>query len=133
MITQIIFTQNELIEMLQGKEVELNDNRQHITFSMEKEPLKWNHDTSDEPLITHLTAKETSDLFNGKKTINQIREAYGYSPVNEYAQDIILMQHRALSPDEFLKKHCFLKVDDVFDLLQEDMINEMKGENNGKL
>ena len=137
MITQIIFTQNELVEMLQGKEVPMvSRDGSGTIFSMEKEPLNWNHNKTDEPLITHLTKKETNNLLKGKKTINQIRAEHGFPPVNdcvlnkanEYAQDITLMQHRALSPDEFLKKHGFLKVDDVFDLLLENMINEMKGE-----
>ena len=137
MITQIIFTQNELVEMLQGKEVPMvSRDGSDTIFSMEKETLKWNYKETDEPLITRLTKKETNELLKGKKTPNQIRAERGFPPVNdcalnkvnEYAQDITLMQHRALSPDEFLKKHCFLKVDDVFDLLLEDMINETKGE-----
>ena len=150
MLRRVEFTQEELVQMLQGEELELNDNVSHITFAMRKETSILDEISEsleklmvemekEEPKptgIIRLTKKETRDFLKGKKTPNQIRAEHGFPPVNdcalnkvnEYAQDITLMQHRALSPDEFLKKHGFLKVDDVFDLLLEDMFNKMKGE-----
>lgn len=147
MTREIIFTQNDLLEMLRGKEVVLESTKYEVRmlFYMEKEPLTiyenakktmdaykesvlvehfelvrrgllsvkefmekhpefaydhqdllvlahkreveketlmWEHNKTDELLITHLTSKETRDLINGKKTINQIREAHGLPPIN---------------------------------------------------
>lgn len=93
MIHQIIFTQNELVEMLQGKKVGMaSKNGESTLFSMENHesvhenpvpPLTWNHNKTEEPLISQLTKKETDDLLNGKKTINQIREEHDFPPISD--------------------------------------------------
>ena len=93
MIHQIIFTQNELVEMLQGKQVSLTEKKDKRTlFYMEKpksiyedsvSPLTWNHNKTEEPLIGQLTKKETDDLLNSKKTVNQIREEHGLPPISD--------------------------------------------------
>lgn len=145
MIRQIVFTQEELVQMLQGKEVTSENRCDGFICSMEepksiyentvktckptvdselindfdlmrdgllsvkefmekhqeffngnddllilaskrevkKETLKWNHNKTDEPLICKLTKKETNDLWNGKKTVNQIREAHGLPAITD--------------------------------------------------
>lgn len=75
MLNQVIFTKSELVEMLQGNDVELNDGVSHIRFSMEKEKP---------------TIEEIEELLSeGKKTPNQIRVMCGLTPINDMEKKLI--------------------------------------------
>ena len=71
MLREIVFTQNELVEMLQGKIVGMTTKPNvGYLFSMEEKPAQD---------YTPLTRKEIEDLMDGKVTVNQLREAHGLS------------------------------------------------------
>ena len=77
----IIFSEDDIVNMLRGEEITLRDGSHQHTFVVENTTSLYTN--AKNALDLYKDSSSIDDLLQGKKTPNQIRELAGLEPVKE--------------------------------------------------